>query len=66
MNEHVKNLIRIVLAGLVLFMASCIHAEGYAKVILFLSPFFIAGYDVLIDAFKIFSRKTVNSLTKNF
>ena len=57
MNEHVKNLIRIVLAGLILFMASCIHAEGYAKLILFLVPFFIAGYDVLIDALRnIFSK----------
>ena len=57
MNEHVKNLIRIVLAGLVLFMASCIHAEGYAKVILFIIPFFIAGYDVLTDAItNIFSK----------
>ena len=58
MNEHVKNLIRIVLAGLFLFMASCIKATGYAKVILFLVPFFIAGYDVLIDALRnIFSNQ---------
>lgn len=58
MNEHVKVLIRILLAGLVLFMASCIHAEGYAKVILFLIPFFIAGYDVILDSLRnIFSKE---------
>ncbi len=58
MNEHLKVLIRIILAGLILFMASCINIEGHAKIILFLIPFLIAGYDVLTDALRnIFSKE---------
>ncbi len=58
MNEHLKVLIRIILAGLILFLASCINIEGYAKIILFLIPFFIVGYDVLTDALRnIFSKE---------
>ena len=53
MNEHLKVLIRIIIAGLVLFMASYNHAG----IIFFLVPFLIAGYDVILDSLRnIFSK----------
>ena len=53
MNEHMRVLIRIIIAVLILFIASYNHAG----IILFLIPFLIAGYDVILDSLKnIFSK----------
>lgn len=59
MNEHLKVLIRITIAGLILFMASYSQASlsEHAGIIFFLVPFLIAGYDVILDSLRnIFSK----------
>ena len=47
MNEHVKILLRIILAGLILACLNFFHVDN---AFLFLVPYLIAGYDVLLEA----------------
>ncbi len=47
MNEHVKVLLRIIFAGLILACLNFFHVDN---ALLFLVPYLIAGYDVLFEA----------------
>lgn len=50
MNIHVKILLRIILAGILLFAANYFPADGIVKFALYLIPYLVAGYDVLLEA----------------
>ena len=47
MNEHVKVLLRIIFSGLILACLILFHVDN---IFLFLIPYLIAGYDVLLEA----------------
>ena len=50
MNEQTKNIFRIISAVIILIIISCLDAEGYLRLVLYIVPYLIAGYDVLLEA----------------
>ena len=51
-KKQKKNLIRIIVAAFLMVILRFIPAEGLARFVLYLVPYLIVGYDVLIKAFK--------------
>ena len=63
-KKQKKVLYRIVLSFLLLLGAIFIPADGFVKIILFLIPYFLIGYDILIDAF--YGIKNLHPFDENF
>lgn len=51
-KKQKKNLIRIIAAAILMVILRFIPAEGLVRFVLYLVPYLIVGYDVLIKAFK--------------
>ncbi len=47
-----KNLLRIVITSILMLILHFVPAEGYLRFILYMVPYLIIGYDILIKAFK--------------
>ncbi len=47
-----KNIARVVIAAVLLIVFAFVPVEGAAKLLLYLVPYLIAGYDVLCEAFE--------------
>ena len=59
-----KNLIRIAVSGAMMLALEFVPVEGLARFVLYMIPYLIIGYDILIKAFQ--GIKTVRLLTKAF
>ncbi|MBQ7068517.1 MAG: heavy metal translocating P-type ATPase, partial [Synergistaceae bacterium] len=49
-SEQRKILFRIILSSLILIVINFVNVSGVSKLILFLIPYFIIGYDILLEA----------------
>ena len=49
-SEQRKILFRIILSSLILIVINFVNVSGFSKLILFLIPYFIIGYDILLEA----------------
>ncbi|MBQ6435007.1 MAG: heavy metal translocating P-type ATPase, partial [Synergistaceae bacterium] len=49
-SEQRKILFRIILSSLILIVINFVNVSGLSKLILFLIPYFIIGYDILLEA----------------
>ncbi len=59
-----KNLIRIITASILMIILQFIEVEGAARFILYMLPYLIVGYDILIKAAK--GIKNLQALDENF
>ena len=59
-----KNLMRIITAALLMIILNFVQVEGAAKFFLYLVPYLIVGYDILLKAAK--SLKNLRALDENF
>lgn len=59
-----KNLIRIITAGILMIVLQFVEVEGAARFFLYLVPYLIVGYDILIKAAK--GIKNLQPLDENF
>ena len=50
MEEQKYNLFRIISSIIILIVISCLNVEGSLRFVLYLVPYLIAGYDVLLEA----------------
>ena len=50
MDEQKQNLFRIISSIIILIIISCLNVEGSLRLVLYLVPYLIAGYDVLLEA----------------
>ena len=51
-KKQKKMLIRIIIAAVLIVVFSLLPAEGYLRVVLFMIPYLVIGYDILKKAFK--------------
>ncbi len=47
-----KNLIRIIISAVLIVALNYVNVDGFARFLLYLIPYLIVGYDILIKAFK--------------
>lgn len=63
-KKQKKVLYRIVLSSLLLLTAIILPTDGFLKIILFLIPYFLIGYDILTKAF--YGVKNLHPFDENF
>ena len=63
-KKQKKNLIRIISAAILMIILNFIQVEGAAKFFLYLVPYLIVGYDILLKAAK--SLKNLRAFDENF
>jgi len=63
-KKQKKNLMRIITAAILMIVLNFIAVEGAAKFFLYLVPYLIVGYDILLKAAK--SLKNLRALDENF
>ena len=63
-KKQKKNLMRIITAALLMIILNFVQVEGAAKFFLYLVPYLIVGYDILLKAAK--SLKNLRALDENF
>ncbi len=51
-KKQKKNLIRIIIAAVLLLILNLLASDGILRFILFMIPYLVVGYDILIKAFK--------------
>ena len=51
-KKQKKMLLRIIIAAVLIVVFSLLPAEGYLRVVLFMIPYLVIGYDILKKAFK--------------
>lgn len=51
-KKQKKNLIRIIIAAAMMALLHFVPAEGYLRLFLYLIPYLVVGYDILIKAWK--------------
>ncbi|MBQ7953233.1 MAG: cadmium-translocating P-type ATPase, partial [Clostridia bacterium] len=51
-KRHKKALVRIITAALIFIVLNLLETKGYLRLVLFLVPYLVAGYDVLFGAVK--------------
>lgn len=56
-KKQKKNLIRIIIASVLMIILTFVPAKGFLRFILYLIPYFVVGGDVLKKAFKCIKNK---------
>ena len=51
-KKQKKNLIRIIISAVLIVALNYVNVDGFARFLLYLIPYLIVGYDILIKAFK--------------
>ena len=46
-----KNLIRIIISAVLIVALNYVNVDGFARFLLYLIPYLIVGYDILMKAF---------------
>lgn len=63
-NKQRKNLIRIIIAAALMIIFAFVEVTGAAKFFLYMIPYFVVGYDILLKAAK--GIKNLRALDENF